>query len=259
MLSLAAPLVLASAAWSQVSATPPSSRVASPQPLPAAQPTRSTGASLSQGVVSAPDRASRARVTYRDHQLSIAANGSSLNGILREIAKLTGMKITGGVNDERVYGNYGPDSSQQVLNQLLDGTGTNVMLLETPEHTLAELVLSPRSGGATPPSPNAAGDSEGGDESLPPGLVNYHNRDLPLGARANQMSARDRNANPANPPGETQSGIEPFTTIPGGNNGQAQPDSTQQSPNGVKTPEQIYDELNSRRGRASSGAPQTPD
>ncbi len=46
----------------------------------------------------------------------------ALNQILRDIARLTGIKITGGVVDERVFGNYGPDAPNNVLDALLDGT-----------------------------------------------------------------------------------------------------------------------------------------
>src|SRR5437764_15453174 len=49
----------------------------------------------------------RAQVTYADGTLSISADNSSLNQILRQISTDTGMKITGGVTDERVFGQYG--------------------------------------------------------------------------------------------------------------------------------------------------------
>jgi hypothetical protein len=98
----------------------------------------------------------RARVTYADGQLQVRADNSSLNQILREISRLTGMKIIGGVADQRVFGSYGPAPAATVLQTLLDGTETNMLLQETPTHAPEQLVLSPRTGGATPPGPSSS-------------------------------------------------------------------------------------------------------
>ncbi len=49
----------------------------------------------------------RAQITYTGGTLSVSANNSSLNQILRQIASDTRMKIIGGVADERVFGQYG--------------------------------------------------------------------------------------------------------------------------------------------------------
>ena len=98
----------------------------------------------------------RAQVTYVDGQLNVRADNSSLNQILRSISRRTGLKITGGVQDQRVFGNYGPASTSTVLATLLDGTGTNILLLDGDATNPPELVLTPRSGGATPPGPDSA-------------------------------------------------------------------------------------------------------
>jgi hypothetical protein len=97
----------------------------------------------------------RARVTYTDGLLQVRADNSSLNQILREISQQTGMKIIGGVADQRVFGTYGPAPAATVLQTLLDGTGTNMLLQETQTHVPEQLVLSPRTGGATPPGPSS--------------------------------------------------------------------------------------------------------
>lgn len=96
-----------------------------------------------------------APVTYRDGQIEVHANNSSLNQILRSIARLTGLKIDGGVADQRVYGAYGPAPAATVLATLLDGTGTNLLLLEGSASTPGRLILSPRGGGAAPPGPDS--------------------------------------------------------------------------------------------------------
>jgi hypothetical protein len=99
--------------------------------------------------------APQAKVTYTGGQLEIHADNSSLNQILRSISHLTGLKITGGVPEQRVFGAYGPAPVAAVLATLLDGTGTNILLLEGSATTPPVLVLTPRSGGAAPPSPDS--------------------------------------------------------------------------------------------------------
>jgi len=150
----------------------------------------------------------RAQVTYNGGKLSVSANNSSLNQILHDIARETGMKITGGVTDERVFGQYGPDSPAKILNTLLDGTGSNMLLVQATSANPAELILTPRHGGPTPPNPNAAAN----DDYVPPPPIN------PLPPR------------PAYP-----------TTTPQPTPNASQP--TGQTPNGPKTPQQIYEEL----------------
>jgi hypothetical protein len=97
----------------------------------------------------------RARVTYANGLLQVRADNSSLNQILREISLQTGMKIIGGVTDQRIYGSYGPAPAATVIQTLLDGTGTNILLQETPTHVPLQLVLSPQTGGAAPPPPSS--------------------------------------------------------------------------------------------------------
>jgi hypothetical protein len=150
----------------------------------------------------------RAQVTYSGGKLSVVANNSSLNQILHDIASETGMKITGGVTDERVFGQYGPDVPSKILNILLDGTGSNILLVQATSANPAELILTPRHGGPTPPNPGASAE----DDYVPPPPIN------PMPPR------------PAYP-----------TTTP-----QPTPNASQpagQTPNGPKTPQQIYEEL----------------
>ena len=179
--------------------------------------------------------ARRAQVELNGSLLSVAADNSSLNQILREIGRLTGMKITGGVTDERVYGSYGPAETSAVLTTLLGGTGSNMLLIEDDRRAPQELVLTPRQGGPTPPNPSASRDA--GEErniDLPPQLAPRYGRPGMMGI------PRRPSPSEAAPPPTT-----PETTPPG----QAVPTppptdtTTQESPNGVKTPQQIYDQL----------------
>lgn len=120
-------------------------------------------------IATAADRAGaghhRAQVSYAGGQLQVRAENSSLNSILRMVAQATGMKITGGVRDQRVFGNYGPAAPATVLATLLDGTDTNLLLRETAADQPAELILTPRTGGVTPPNPNQVAEEDAEDNA----------------------------------------------------------------------------------------------
>src|SRR5882757_2755321 len=160
----------------------------------------------------------RAQVTYADGTLSISADNASLNQILRQIAGDTGIKITGGVAEERVFGHYGPDNPTQVLAALLEGTGSNMILVHHDGGAPSELILTPRQGGPTPPNPNAAA---------------FNNRSEPDEAPSQSMQpppSAPPHRNPVIPPSNPGGpGASPTNT--------SQPDN----PTGVKTPQQIYE------------------
>ncbi len=160
-------------------------------------------------------------MTYTDGTLSVAADNASLNQILRQIASNTGMKITGGVADERVFGQYGPDSPTQVLAALLEGTGSNMILVHHDGAAPTELILTPRQGGPTPPNTNAAAFNDRSESEDAPGQAVQPQPNAPLRSSPVIPPA---NAGPSN-------GASP--TNP------SQPDN----PNGVKTPQQIYEQL----------------
>jgi hypothetical protein len=168
-----------------------------------------------------------ADVTFADGVLSISASNSSLNQILRDVSHQTGMKITGGVVDERVFGQYGPAPAGQVLTALLEGTGSNVLLIENGGVAPGELILTPRQGGATPPNPNASAMEE--NEQLED-----------QGPKQTSQSGQQPVPNAV--PVES---VPPVTRPPetGEGTSSSQPDS----PNGVKTPQQIYDQLQRMR------------
>ncbi len=108
-----------------------------------------------QAATPAPNPPLHAEVVYTRGLFQVRANNSSLNQILRSISHINGMKITGGVADQRVFGNYGPAPLSTVLATLLDGTGANMLLLGGGAGTPAELVLTSRTGGPEPPGPNS--------------------------------------------------------------------------------------------------------
>lgn len=177
-----------------------------------------------------------AQVTYANNILFISADNSSLNQILRQISGTTGVKITGGVVDERVFGQYGPAPLAQILAELLDGTGSNMLLTHPDGATTPELVLTPRQGGPTPPNPNAAAFDDRSDSQEPapdPQQQAMPAEPVPPGNRTTVPMT------PASPTGTTPTDA-------------SQPDS----PNGVKTPQQIYEQL--QRMRQQQQQPTTP-
>ena len=128
------------------------------QNLPATPPTALPGQAAPgtpQGASSEPDPPQHAEVIITRGLIRVRADNSSLNQILRSISHITGMKITGGVEEQRVFGNYGPAPLSTILATLLDGTGANILLLGGNAGTPPELVLTSRTGGGEPPGPNS--------------------------------------------------------------------------------------------------------
>lgn len=160
-----------------------------------------------------------AHVTYSNGLLTVAAHNSSLNQILRDISRETRMKITGGVADERVFGSYGPESPAQVLNSLLDGTSSNMMLVGSNGPAPAELVLTPRAGGVTPPSPMAIAANQNQQPDEPP------QSNEPYKGSAAEST-------PAPPEVAPAPAAQPAPST-----------DQQQSPNGVRTPQDIFNQL----------------
>jgi hypothetical protein len=172
----------------------------------------------------------RAQVVYSRGELRITADDSSLNQILRDVGRQTGMKITGSVNDDRVYGTYGPGAPSEILAGLLEGTGSNMLLREKADHAPEELILTPREGGVTPPNPNARGyddDSAAREEQ--------QNQPAPSPPEAAPQPAADSAAAggaAANPPTGTDGNTTPAASA-----------TNPTSPNGVQTPQQIFQQL----------------
>jgi hypothetical protein len=232
-LALTAPLMAQSPPTPQ---TKPSATAPLSSTLPATEPT--TPAPPPVPVTPSQRPPARAQITYSDGTLSVSADNSSLNQILRQIAGNTGMKITGGVSDERVFGHYGPAPTAQILAELLDGTGSNMILVQRDSAEPAELILTPRQGGTTPPNPNAAAfDERSESQETSPGQAVQ-----PAPAAAPRYNSNIPPANPGTP------ATSPATATP------------LESPNGIKTPQQIYEQLQRLRSQQQQQPqqPQTP-
>jgi hypothetical protein len=103
-----------------------------------------------------------ASVLWDSHGLRIEATNSSLEQILKDVETATGAEVEGVVNDERVFGAYGPGSARDVLSQLLQGTGYNVIMIgDLGQGTPRQILLSSRtSGDAQAANKNASNDGE---------------------------------------------------------------------------------------------------
>ena len=113
------------------------------------------------------DRPADASVTWDSHGLLITAQNSSLKQILDDVSAATGAKVEGLGADQRIFGAYGPGKAREVLSQLLDGTGYNVLMIgDQGEGTPRQIVLTSRNGSSTTqaaaasPAPPAASAAE---------------------------------------------------------------------------------------------------
>lgn len=234
---------------------------------------------------SMPTAAHATEVRYSEGMLTISANNASLNQVLHEIAQRTGMKLSGSVHDERVFGTYGPGEPSQVIGLLLDGTGSNVLLVEGANDQPRELILTRRLGGASPPDPNAAArvDADEDEDGAPPQANVPMRRGAPArnllpsnapGFQAGgappqpstvpaQQAVGGPDQNPAAPNGSPSSTEQPVvfppvdaTTAPA-TASSTPADSTDSTPKDTKTPQQIFEELQRLRQQQTQGTPQS--
>jgi hypothetical protein len=119
------------------------------------------------------DRPTEATVVWNSQGLRIEASNSSLRQILKDVAAATGAKVDGlgldqHISDQRIFGSYGPGNARDVLIQLLDGSGYNLLLIgDQGQGTPREIVLSAQTTGAAPlgAAPQAAEPPGANDQS----------------------------------------------------------------------------------------------
>lgn len=91
------------------------------------------------------DQPTQASVVWDSHGLEISAANSSLTQILKDVSTATGVEIQGVNADQRVFGVFGPGSARDVLSQVLQGSGYNVIMVgDQGQGVPRELLLSAR-------------------------------------------------------------------------------------------------------------------
>ena len=111
------------------------------------------------------DKPQPAKIAWDSHGLRIEAANSSLMQIMSDVSTATGAKVVGLNRDERVFGTYGPAPARDVLTQLLQGTGYNIMVLGSEDsRTPMQVLLTPRGGGRAAASGATVASAGSADE-----------------------------------------------------------------------------------------------
>jgi hypothetical protein len=196
--------------------TPAPAAAPAAQPAAAPQPAPAQSSEVPPSLLQQP--AKDAQIVFGDGSLSIHADNSSLAAILHQVASNSGMKIEGLGGDERVFGNFGPGAPRDVLADLLAGTAYNQVLLgDLSNGAPRELILtSTTRGGAPAPSPAPQANANADD-----------------GNESEAVETPPPPPQPEQPPG-----------------------SPQQQPPGVRTPQQLFEQLQQMRAAQQRGQQQ---
>ncbi len=118
-----------------------------------AAPTAVTPAQPTAPIWPVNNQPAHAAVTWDGRGLRIDASNSSLLQILADVTAATGTKIEGTGADQRIFGLYGPGNARDVLAQLLQGSGYNIVMMgENSQGVPREVVLSQRNTGSSAPT-----------------------------------------------------------------------------------------------------------
>jgi len=147
-------------------------QTASAKASPAAQPATPPQADPLLPLWPANNHPSDATIVWNSQGLRIDASNSSLQQILKDVSTDIGVKITGITGEQRIFGAYGPGSARDVLSQLLDGSGYNVLMVgELGQGTPRQVVLTRKPTGPAPPvvnNSNSSNDDSSADVEEPP-------------------------------------------------------------------------------------------
>lgn len=172
-------------------------------------------------------------VTFQGGQLTIQSNNATLAQVLRSVQAKTGASfdIPASAGSDRVVAQLGPGQPKDILATLLNGSKFNYIILGSPGQpgSVQRLILTPRQN--TPITTNTA-QNHPTPQPEPPQEDEY-NPPEPM---------EDNTANQAQPAGAFRPGYNPNLPNQNGEN-QAEPGNNGQLPQGVKTPEQLLQEL----------------
>ena len=183
------------------------------------------------------------QVTFENNQLTIVAPNSTLGDILKAVRKQTGAEIEVPAAPERVVTHLGPGPAREVLADLLNGSRFNYVLLGSPsdDAALTRVVLVAKSGiqdvAPNPPIPGTP---------PPQGQAVVDQPEPEPAAEANEAEATDDNSNNADENADQQ---------PAEADQAAQPPEQQ---NGVKTPQQMLQEMQQRQMQMQQQQPGQP-
>jgi len=114
------------------------------------------------------DQPKPAAVTWGKDLLTIDAANSSLQQILASVSSATGASVDGVTKDERIFGAFGPAPARDVLAQLLQGTGYNVVMVgDHGEGVPRQVILSPRDNSKTAQGVARSTAEENEDDYVP--------------------------------------------------------------------------------------------
>ena len=168
------------------------------------------------------------QVIYENNQLTINAPNSTLADILRAVRKQTGAEIEVPAAPERVVTHLGPGPAREVLAELLNGSRFNFVLLGSPsdETALTRVVLVAKGGVQEMPGPVAS------STPLPQAQAGVNQPVSEPAPEANEAEATDDNSNNADDNSDQQP---------------AEAEQTPPEPNGIKTPQQMLQEMQQRQ------------
>ena len=199
-----------------------------PQPAPAPAPPPAA-LTLQQQPASPP------QVTFQNGQLTITAPNSVLGEILRAVRSHTGANVDVPPNaTERVVGRFGPGPARDVLAALLNGSHFNYVMLGSATNSAAldRVILISKAGETEPAAPVNQASATG---PQPP----------PAPMPAGEVASAEPSMTDDEDPSQQDQQVEDETAQEDAN---AQP---QQAPTpGVRTPEQLLQEMQQRQQQA---------
>jgi hypothetical protein len=183
-------------------------------PKPVAPPAAATPVAAAPAAVVTPEapkwpvneHPSEASVVWDSHGLRVDAANSSLRQILDDFSAASGVKVEGLDSDQRIFGVYGPGQARDVLAQLLQGSGYNVLMVgDLGQGTPRQILLTPRQGGDKLPlvASTPSTDEDADTDDQPP---------QPAPQRAPPGGFRPPMLNPGNPMRGPQRPPEPDAT-----------------------------------------------
>lgn len=170
------------------------------------------------------------QVSYLNGQLTIISRNSTLGDILHAVARQTGadIELPPGAGAERVAGRMGPGPARDVLAELLNGSRYDYVMVASAANpgSLQHVMLTPKTSGAgssPQPAPAAAYQPQAAPSE----------NDMPPEATADQQEIAPDDSTPDQPPSAPPPEI----------NDEDNAQSAGQPTTGVKTPQQLLQEL----------------